>query len=633
MQNRSNAKAIAMAKTAQTAILGTGILLSAAFWAGYAKADSHEVIIETHGFSTFGDLRYSADFAHFEYVNPEAPKGGEISIATQGTFDSMNAYATTKGTPGAMSTSAYERILTGTMDEVSGAYCYLCTTLEYPESKDWVIFNLRQNITFSDGTPMTAADIVFSHNLMMEQGTSSWGSAVSQLIASVEALDDYTVKYTFVEGAPRNGLIEQAGSTVAWSKAWYEETGARLDESRLEISPGTGPYMVDSVDVGRRIVLKRDPNFWGADLPANIGRNNFDVIRIEYFADSQAGFEAFKAGEVTFRQENSSLSWATGYDFPALEKEWVTREEIADGSLPSATGFVFNLRREKLQDVRVRRAMGLMFNFTWTNDTLQYGLFEHRNSFWQGSDLEAKGVPEGRELALLQSVADMIDPAILTDEVAPAFASGDRQLDRGNLRRALALMEQAGYVTGDDGLLRDANGQTLQIEFLETRQSFDRVITPYIDNLKTLGVDVTYNRVDPSQFQARTQSNDFDMIFDGYRNGLEEGQGIGQRFGSADKEDVFNPAGYGNPAVDKLIDAVEGAETQEEMAAAVRAIDRIMRADYFIVPVWYLGKFWTAYYDMYEHPDVLPPYGLGYLDHWWYNAEKGEALRAAGALR
>jgi len=634
MQTHAKAKAATPAQsTAKHILTGSAILIGAAIWAGQVFAQDDGPVTVSHGYSTFGDLKYPADYPYHDYVNPDAPKGGEISIAAQGTFDSMNPYATGKGTPGAMSTVAYERMLGGTMDEVSGAYCNLCTTLEYPESEDWVIFNLHHDITFSDGTPMTAADVVFSHNLMMEQGTPSWASAVSQLIASVEALDDYTVKYTFVDDAPRNGLIEQAGSTVVWSKAWYEETGARLDESRLEISPGTGPYMLDSVDVGRRIIYKRNPDFWGADLPINIGHNNFDTIRIEYFADSQAAFEAFKAGEYTFRAENSSLSWATGYDFPALEKGWVVKEEIADGSLPYAGGFVFNLRREKLQDVRIRRAIGMMFNFTWTNDTLQYGLFQQRNSFWEGSDLEAKGVPEGRALELLQSVSDLIDPSILTDVAFPAYDSGDRQLDRTNLRNALALMEEAGFKTGDNGLLRDANGQTLKIEFLETRQSFDRILNPYIDNLKKLGVDITYNRVDPSQYQARTQSNDFDMIFGGYSNGLEEGQGIGQRFGSADKEDVFNPAGYGNPAVDKLIKAVEGAGTREEMEAAVRAIDRIMRADFFVVPVWYLGRFWTAYYDMYEQPDVLPPEGLGDLDHWGYNAEKGEALRAAGALR
>lgn len=634
MQNSAKAKAVTSPQFAIKHVMtGTAILMAATIWAGEGFAESHETIIETHGFSTFGDLKYPADFPYHDYVNPDAPKGGEISIAAQGTFDSMNPYATGKGTPGAMSTVAYERILASTMDEVSGAYCNLCTTLEYPESKDWVIFNLHRDITFSDGTPMTANDLVFSYNLLLEQGTPSYATSVKELIAKVEALDDYTIKYTFVESAPRNGLIEQAGSTPAWSQKWYEETGARLDESRLEISPGTGAYMLDSIDVGRRIIYKRNPDFWGADLPINVGHNNFDTIRIEYFADSQAAFEAFKAGEYTFRAENSSLSWATGYDFPALEKGWVVKEEIADGSLPYAGGFVFNLRREKLQDVRVRRALGMMFNFTWTNDTLQYGLFQHRQSFWNGSDLEAKGVAEGRELALLQSVADMIDPAILTDVAAPAYESGARQLDRTNLRNALALMEEAGFTTGDNGLLRDANGETLKIEFLETRQSFDRVITPYIDNLKKLGVDITYNRVDPSQYQARTQSNDFDMIFGGYTNALEEGQGIGQRYGSANKEDVFNPAGYSNPAVDKLIKVVEDADTREEMEAAVRAIDRIMRADFFVVPVWFLGKYWTAYYDMYEHPDVLPPYGLGYLDHWWYNAEKGEALRTAGALR
>ena len=328
MQNRIDAKVFTDAKPTNAlkmAVLGTGIFVGAAIWAGQSLAESHETIIVTHGISTFGELKYSADFAHHDYVNPDAPKGGEISISAQGTFDSMNPYATGKGTPGALSTIGYERILSSTMDEVSGAYCYLCTTMEYPESKDWVIFNLRPEITFSDGSPMTANDLVFSHDLLLEQGTPSYGSAVKEIIQTVEALDDHTIKYTFVEGAPRNGLIEQAGSTPAWSQKWYEETGARLDDSRLEISPGTGAYMLDDIDVGRRITYKRNPNFWGDALPANIGHNNFDQVRIEYFADSQAAFEAFKAGEFTFRQENSSLSWATGYDFPALEKGWVKR--------------------------------------------------------------------------------------------------------------------------------------------------------------------------------------------------------------------------------------------------------------------------------------------------------------------
>ena len=612
---------------------GTAIMIGGVLWAQQALADSHETIITSHGFSNFGELAYPADFTQLDYVNPDAPKGGEIAIWAQGTFDSMNPFATQRGTPGRLSSIPYERVMTATADEVGSAYCLLCETIEYPESQDWVIFNMRRDVMFSDGTPMTAQDMVFSHELLRDEGTPSYGSYVKQVIASVEALDDYTVKFVFAEGIPRKGLISLVGSTPVWSKAWYEETGAKLDESRFEISPGTGPYMLDSYDAGRRIVYRRNPDYWGADHPLSVGHYNFDTIRVEYFADTTTAFEAFKSGEYTFRQENSSLTWATGYDFPALTNGWVVQDVVPVGTVPNATGFLLNLRNPKFDDVRVREALGLMYNFTWTNDTLQYGLFQQRESFWQGSALAATGVPEGRELELLQTVADLIDPSLLTDPAVTPHTSGERQLDRGNLRKALALMEDAGWVAGDDGMLRNAAGEVFTLEFLSVSPSFDRIIMPYIDNLKRLGVDAVYNRVDPAQYQLRSQTFDYEMIYDGYTSGLEEGSGLGQKYGSEDVDDVFNPAGFSHPAVDALIDFVEGAESYDEMAAGVRAIDRIMRAERFITPAWYLGNRWLAYYDMFERPEELPPYAIGELDFWWYNAEKADELRAAGALR
>ncbi|PHQ82162.1 MAG: ABC transporter substrate-binding protein [Thalassobium sp.] len=612
---------------------GTAIMIGGVLWAHQALADSHETIITSHGFSNFGELAYPADFTQLDYVNPDAPKGGEIAIWAQGTFDSMNPFATQRGTPGRLSSIPYERVMTATADEVGSAYCLLCETIEYPESQDWVIFNMRRDVIFSDGTPMTAQDMVFSHELLRDEGTPSYGSYVKQVIASVEALDDYTVKFVFAEGIPRKGLISLVGSTPVWSEAWYEETGAKLDESRFEISPGTGPYMLDSYDAGRRIVYRRNPDYWGADHPLSVGHYNFDTIRVEYFADTTTAFEAFKSGEYTFRQENSSLTWATGYDFPALTNEWVVQDVVPVGTVPNATGFLLNLRNPKFDDVRVREALGLMYNFTWTNDTLQYGLFQQRESFWQGSALAATGVPEGRELELLQTVADLIDPSLLTDPAVTPHTSGERQLDRGNLRAALALMEDAGWVAGDDGMLRNAAGEAFTLEFLSVSPSFDRIIMPYIDNLKRLGVDAVYNRVDPAQYQLRSQTFDYEMIYDGYTSGLEEGSGLGQKYGSEDVDDVFNPAGFSHPAVDALIDFVEGAESYDEMAAGVRAIDRIMRAERFITPAWYLGNRWLAYYDMFERPEELPPYAIGELDFWWYNAEKADELRAVGALR
>ena len=589
--------------------------------------------ITAFGYSTFGELKYGPDTTHLEYVNPDAPKGGEIAIWWPGTFDTFNPY-TAKGQPAYLANIAYESIMVGTLDEVNSIYCYLCESLEYPEDESWVIFHLRKDVTFSDGTPMTAHDVAYSHHKLLDEGLPSFAEAVKILIPKAEALDDYTVKFTFGADVPKKDLIGQAGGTPVWSKAWMESNNYKLSESSLEMPIGTAPYMLDSYDINQRIVYKRNPNFWGADNAFNVGQNNFDRIRVEYFADSEAAFEGFKAGAYTFREENSSLVWATRYDFPALENGWVIKEELDSGVMPAATGFIYNLRREKLQDRRVRQALALMFNFDWTNKTLQYGLFDQRQSFWQGMDMEAKGKPEGAELAYLESVKDMIDPSILTDDAALSHVSDpDRQLDRKNLRAALALMEEAGWTTGDDGLLRNAAGQTLDIELLEDSPSFDRILLPYVENLKQLGVNIRYNRVDPAQHGERMRTFDFDLYFGGYSNQMEESIGIEQRYGTKGLGDIFNPAGYASPAVDKLIEDVVASTSREEMAAGVRAIDRILRFEHFVTPAWYKANYWLSYYDMFDHPENLPPYGLGQLSIWWYDAAKADALKAAGALK
>ncbi len=591
-------------------------------------------VIVSHGWNFFGDLKYPADFAHLDYVNPDAPKGGEISVWASGTFDTFNPYSA-QGRAAALSSVFYESLLTDSADEVGSSYCLLCETLEYPADMSSITFNLRPEARFSDGTPLTAQDVAFSHNLLAEQGLPSFAAIASELFSAVEALDDYTVRFTLAEGAEPRVAFGVAGGTPVFSQAWYESTGARLDQSSMEVGPGSGPYVLDSYDVNRRVIYARDPDYWGADLPINVGRSNFDRIRVEYFADTDVAFEAFTAGEYTFRQENSSIVWATRYDFPALENGWVVREELPNGNLPSAAGIVFNLRDPKFQDIRVRQALALMFNFAFTNETLQYGLFEQRESFWQNSDLAAQGVAEGLELELLQSVSDLIDPGVLTEPVAmPHESSADSQLARSDLREALRLMEEAGWVSDQSGgLVKD--GERFTVEILLDAPSIERVLTPYADNLRRLLGDdaVTVDVVDPAQYTDRERSFDWEIIYDGYSNFLEESSGLNQRFGSQGVGDVFNPAGFSHPAVDRLIEVVTSADTREEMAAGVRAIDRILRRELFIVPTWYNPDYWVAYYDMYRHPDPLPPYALGQLDFWWYDTEAAERLRAAGAFR
>lgn len=615
---------------------GAAIMIGTAVWAGQAFAQGDDPVTISHGYSNFGDVMYPADFPHLNYVNPDAPKGGEMSQWAQGTFDSFNT-STRKGTPAALATIGNESILVGTSDDPYGAYCYLCTTLEYPESRDWVIFNLRDDVKFSDGTGMTAEDLAFTFKLYLEQGITEYREVYSQFVKDVEVLGPYKIKFSFTEDAPRRDVVTWVGGTTAFSKAWFEKTGARLDESTDAPFMSSGPYLLDSVDIGRQIIYRKDPNWWGADQPLNVGRNNFETIRVEYFADSAAAFEGFKSGAYSFRQETSSKEWATGYDFPALDNGWVIKTELPNGSIGTAQAFVFNLDKPQWQDVRVREAIGLMFNFEWSNKSLFYGLYSRVNSFWQNSDLEAKGTPSTDEVAILQPLVDegLLPASILTDEavMSPVSSTIDRPLDRGNLRRASALLDEAGWISGADGI-RHKDGQTLDAVFLNYSPLFDRIINPMIENLTRLGVNAKLDRVDTSQYIERRRSGDFDLVTHTMTQGFEPGQSLRQWFGTEAADDSSrNIMRLRSAAVDRVIDAVVAAEELDDIQTASRALDRVLRAEKFWVPQWFDNKYKVAYFDQYRHPDTLPPFALGELDFWWYDADAAAALKDAGAFQ
>ncbi|WP_341223117.1 extracellular solute-binding protein [Loktanella salsilacus] len=612
-------------------LAGSVLLLGGMFLAGQAGAQD---LVKSHGYSYFGDLKYPADFPHLDYVNPDAPKGGEISEWAPGTFDGYNPYFR-GGNTAAMSTAPFEAIVTTTADDPTALYCYLCTTMEYPQDLSYVIFNLRDDVTFSDGSPMTADDIKFSYDTFMEQGLPEFRAAFDGQITLVEVLDPHRIKFNFGDDAPLRDRIGLAATFPPFSKAEWERDGRRIDQTWKTPPMGTGPYMLTDFDYGRSLTYGRNPNFWGADLPINLGRNNFDSIRIEYFADGDTAFEAFKAGEYTFRVENSSLSWATGYDFPGIQNGSVIKAELPNGSLPSAQSFIFNLKRSQFQDPAVREAIRLMFNFEWSNETLFYGLYDRVESFWANTEMEAKGTPTPEEIAVLQPLVDqgLLDAAILTDEVTMAPTSNANQLDRGNLRSASALLNDAGWIAGDDGIRRK-DGKTLDVAFLESSPAFDRVINPYVENLKRLGVNAKLDRVDPAQETERTRSGDWDIVTHSFSMQLEPGTELKQWFGSETAEDSSrNLMGLADPAVDSLIDTVVAAQTADDMHAATRALDRVLRAKGFWVPEWFKAVYTVAYYDMFEHPENLPPYALGETDFWWFNADKAEALKASGALR
>ncbi len=635
---RSGVKAKAVDRRGAVAQgIGAGVLVLAL--AATTMTARAETVITSHGISTFGDLALPADFTHLPYVNPNAPKGGEMSQWSPGSFDSFNPYAIA-GNAAALSSIFYESILSGTLDDVSAAYCLLCETMEYPEDRSWVIFNLRKDVTFSDGTPMTAEDVLFSHNLFMEKGIPEYRTVAGGKFERVEVLDPYRIKFTFTPGTPFRDMPVQAGGTTIFSKKHYEENNRDLEKSSLEPFLGTGAYVLESFRPGQQVVYKRDEDYWGNDHPLNIGQNNFDRIRIEYFSDDNAAMEAFKGGVYTFRNESSAKQWATAYDFPAVAAGDVIKAELPSGNIAGGQAFIFNLRRAQFQDPRVREAIGLAFNFEWSNKTLFYGLFSRIHSIWENSEMAATGVPTPAEVAILQPLVDegLLPASILTDEAVMAPESSEENaLDRRNLRKASALLDEAGWEAGDDGIRRNANGETLRMEMVHSRTDLMPVMSAYVENLRALGVDASFDIIDDPQLQQRASPPvfDFDALPTTVVNGgLEPGGVLKQAWSSAAKDNSSrNRMGYADPAVDRLLDLAEAAATRQELTDVIKALDRVLRSQFIIVPRYYKKINTVAYFDMYEHPETLPPYALGELSIWWYNAEKAEALKAKGVLQ
>ena len=595
-----------------------------------AYGDNH--IIKSHGISTFGELKYNSDFQHLDYVNPNAPKGGEVSIWAFGSFDSMHPY-TTKGRSGSLSSIFFESLLTGTSDEIGSAYGLVAKSMEYPKDRSWVIFNMRPEAKFSDNTPLTAEDVMFSYKLLQEKGLPSFRAVIEKEIDTVEILGKHKIKFTFKKGIPTRDLPASAGSLPIFSKNYYEKSGADFEASTLTPGIGSGPYILDNLDVGQTINYKRNPEYWGANLPINIGRNNFDKIRVEYFADYNSAFEGFKGGSYTFRTEYMSKLWATGYDFPAIDKKWVTKKLLPSGDMAPGQSFIINLRKDKFKDIRVRKAIGLMFNFEWSNKTLFYDLYARINSFWENSDMAATGKPSKDELIILNSLKNTLPSGIIDSDVAEVSVSSTKQLDRKNLRMASKLLDDAGWEVGDDGLRKNKNGATLDIEILNDSQAFTRIIEPFIENLKSLGVNAVHTKIDNAQMTERERSFDFDIVTGNFPMSFTPGSGLKQYFGSETADvSIFNKAGIKSEVIDELIEVVMAAKTRDELKVAVKTLDRVLRSYYFWIPQWFKDVHTVAYYDYYEHPENLPPYDMGLLDFWWINNEKYNELKNEGAF-
>ena len=579
-----------------------------------------------HGLSTFGDLKYPADFKHFDYVNQDAPKGGKLSmIGTAGliTFNNLNAFIL-KGDSAQGLTYLFDSLMTSAQDEPGSMYGLVAESAELADDKSSVTFYLRPEAKFSDGTPVTAEDVVNSFKLLKEKGHPFFALRLRD-VEKAEAIDPKTVRYTFKGDQIRDLPVIVAGLPIL-SKAYYDKND--FTKTTLKAPLGSGPYKVKNLKQGSFIVYERRDDYWGKDLPVNKGRFNFDELRYEYFRDRTAEFEALKAGEYDLREEFTSKTWATEYDIPQIKSGKLIRLTLPDERPSGAQGFFINTRRDKFKDPRVRKALDHAFDFEWTNRNQFYGLYKRTNSFFENSDMKASGPPSADELALLEPYRDKLPKEVFEAPYSSPVSNGSGQ-DRKLLRKASKLLKEAGW-TVKDGKRVNAKGEQLDVEFLIFSPTFERIIAPFVKNLKILGIDARIRLVDPSQYQERVKSFDFDITTQRYVMNATPGVELRNYWGTraADTSGSQNLAGIKDPVIDALIEKVVAAKSREELETATRAIDRVLRARYYWVPHWYKAAHNIAHWDKFSRPETKPKYARGVIETWWYDEAKAAKLAA-----
>jgi microcin C transport system substrate-binding protein len=604
--------------------LAAGSLVLGALLATVSSARASE---PEHGLSAFGDLVYPEDFQHFNYVNPDAPKGGTFSLIGWGgvtTFDSLNNYIL-KGDAAQGLELLFDTLMTRAADEPDAVYGLVASSAEIADDDISVTFKLRPEARFSDGSPLTADDVIFSFDALKTKGHPIYAQSLADVVKA-EAPDPHTVRYTF-----KGSLVRDLPLTVAelpiFSKAYY----ATHDFAQTTLDPplGSGPYVVGDVKQGRTISYKRDQNYWAKDLPVNRGRWNFDEIRFEYFRDRTAGMEGFKAGAYDFREEFTSKVWATEYNFPAIRDGKVKKEVLADETPSGTQGFFLNTRREQLKDPLVRQALDLAFDFEWTNRNLFYSLYTRTQSYFENSSMKADGEPSAVEKSLLEGVGQPVSPEALGPAYLPPKTDGSGN-NRDKLQEAGKLLDQAGW-TMKNGVRVNAQGEPLKLEILNFEPAFERVTMPFVKNLQLLGINASMRMVDPAQYQRRLKSFDFDITTERYQMRNTPGVELRSYFGSdaAKMDGSLNLAGINDPAVDTLVERVIAAKNRDELETAGRALDRVLRAGHYWVPHWYKASNSIAYWDKFSRPETKPRFDRGILDTWWYDGAKAAKLSVA----
>jgi microcin C transport system substrate-binding protein len=565
----------------------------------------------SNGLSLYGQLKYPPDFKHFDYVNPDAPKGGIVKYNAIGTFDTLNPF-TLKGVAAAGAGLIFDTLLTSAPDEPVAAYGLIAESVEVASDRKSVLYTLRKEARFHDGTPITPEDVIWTFDTLKAKGHPRFRLYYADVLKA-EKVGERGVRFTFRSGDNRE-LPQIVGEMPVLSKAYWSNRD--FEKTTLEPPLGSGAYKIESVDPGRSITYRRVADYWGKTQPVNVGRQNFDTIRYDYYRDQTIALEAFKAGQYDIRVENVAKNWAIGYDSPALEQGLLKKQEIPNKVPTGMQAFVFNTRKPLFADVRVRQALGYLFDFEWANKNLFYGAYSRTKSYFSNSDLASSGVPSGDELAILDKFKGEIPDSVFTAPFEPPKTDGTGNI-RDNLRQALRLLAAAGWSV-KNGRLVNAQGQPFEFEFLLAQPEFQRIVLPFGQNLERAGIKMHVRLVDPAQYENRVRNFDYDMIDTVWGESLSPGNEQRDYWSSAsaDEPGSFNFAGIKSKPVDALVDLVIHADDRASLLASTHALDRVLLSGYYVIPNWHLTYFRVARWDKFGQPKSFPPYALD-LDSWW----------------
>ena len=598
-------------------------------WPAAVRAAFAEGDVETYGLSAFDDLAMPADFRHFDYVNPDAPRGGLLSlqIGSAGgnqnfeTFDTLNIFSK-KGDGAAGIASTYDTLMSGGGDEPDSVYGLVARAVRYSADKLTYRFLLRPEARFSDGSPLAAADVAFSLQTLKDKAHPTYTQILTD-IESIGAEAPDVVLVRFIRERSRDAHLIVAGMPI-FSQAWWK--GRDFDAATLEAPIGSGAYKVKAFEQGRYIEFERVKDYWADKLPVNVGANNFDRMRYEYFRERQIAFEAFKAGAINYRVEHTSRFWAVSYDFPAIKQGRVIKETLHNGAPTGSQGWYLNTRREQFKDPRIRQALGLAFDFEWTNKNIMYSSYKRVVSYFQNSDMEAVGKPGAGELALLETLRGKVPDEVFGEPYTPPVADGSGA-DRALLKRADEMLRAAGCKR-ENGVLKLSNGQPFVIEFLDSTEALQPHTAPFQQNLRKLGIDAHSRIVDSAQYKSRTESFDYDAITAAFGGSVTPGPDLRVFLtaASATMPGTRNMSGIADPAVDSLVEKIANATTRVELNTACRALDRILRAGHYWIPMWYLDVAWIAHWDVFSRPERQPKLGTGAPDTWWWDVEKAKKI-------